>query len=131
MRDHAADLDRLNVKIVVVTFEPDVSSVNYVKETALTWPLIVDETRTLYKSYGMESASFLDIWGPKTWLAYIKELLKGQKLKKSDADIRQRGGDVLIDPDGIVRLHHVGAGPGDRPGVEMILKATSKNCLLT
>lgn len=69
----------------------------------------------------MDEASFLDIWGPKTWLAYIKAIIKGQKLKKSDADIRQRGGDVLIDPEGIVRMHHVGAGPGDRPGVEMIL----------
>jgi len=127
LRDHAADFDRLNVKIVVVTFESDVSSANYIKETTLTWPLIIDENRTLYKSYGMEDASLLDIWGPKTWLAYIKALTRGQKLKKSDADIRQRGGDVLIDPDGIVRMHHVGAGPGDRPGVGIILKATSKN----
>ena len=31
-------------------------------------------------------------------------------------------GTFLIDPDGIVQLHHVGEGPADRPGVEMILQ---------
>ena len=34
----------------------------------------------------------------------------------------QRGGDVLIDPDGIVRMHRVGKGPADRPGVERFLQ---------
>jgi hypothetical protein len=31
------------------------------------------------------------------------------------------GGDVLIDPTGIVSLHHVGAGPADRPAIETIM----------
>jgi len=66
-------------------------------------------------------ASYWDIWGPKTWMAYLKGITKGQKLKKSEGDIYQRGGDVLIDPNGIVRLHHIGKGPADRPTVEMIL----------
>jgi len=43
-------------------------------------------------------------------------------LRKSEGDISQRGGDVLIDPDGIVSLHHIGVGPSDRPAVESILK---------
>jgi len=30
---------------------------------------------------------------------------------------------VLIDPDGIVRLHHVGEGPADRPAVSDLLAA--------
>lgn len=70
----------------------------------------------------MLSASFRDIWGPGTWWAYLKEILKGAKLKKSEGDIAQRGGDVLIDPGGIVVLHHVGAGPADRPPVRRLLE---------
>jgi alkyl hydroperoxide reductase subunit AhpC len=122
LRDREEEFGKLNVKIVVVTFEADFLSRNYVEETSLTWPLIIDENRELYRSYGMLSASFWNIWGPKTWLAYLKEIMKGQKLKKSEADVMQRGGDVLIDPNGIVRMHHVGKGPADRPSVEMILK---------
>lgn len=106
---------------MVVTFEDNLPTRKYVEETSLEWPLIIDESRELYRSYGMFSASFWDIWGPKTWLAYLKEIIRGQRLKKSEADIMQRGGNVLIDPDGVIRMHHVGKGPADRPSVETIL----------
>jgi hypothetical protein len=75
--------------------------------------------------YGMLTASFWDVWGFKTWLVYFKELLKGNKPMKSEGDIYQRGGDVIIDPEGVVRLHHIGEGPADRPSVEQILTVVS------
>jgi len=110
------------VKIAVVTFENDFFARSYAEETSLTWPLLVDDTRETYRKYGMLFASFWDIWGPKTWWAYLKEIVKGEKLRKSEGDIFQRGGDVLIDPDGIVVLHLIGVGPADRPTVETILE---------
>lgn len=122
MRENQDELDSLNVNIIVVTFEENFLSRSYVEETSLSWPLIIDESRDLYRGYGMLAASFWDIWGPKTWLVYLKEIMKGQKLKKSDSDVMQRGGDVLIDPEGKVQLHHVGDGPADRPEVSVILK---------
>ena len=106
----------------MVTFENDFLARGYVAETSLTWPLLVDDTRETYRKYGMLSASFWDVWGLKTWWAYLRLLIKGERLRKSEGDIFQRGGDVLIDPTGIVSLHHVGVGPADRPAVEEILK---------
>ena len=106
---------------MVVTFENDFLARAYVEDTLLMWPLLVDDTRETYQAYGMLAASFWDIWGPKTWWAYLKEILKGERLRKSEGDLSQRGGDVLIDPDGIVTLHHVGVGPADRPPVERLL----------
>jgi hypothetical protein len=125
LRDREEEFRGRKVRIVVVTFENDFLARVYVEETGLSWPLLVDDTRETYRAYGMLSASFWDIWGPKTWWVYLKEILKGQRLKKSEGDISQRGGDVLIDPAGIVALHHVGAGPADRPAVESILKRIS------
>jgi len=112
----------MGVKIVVVTFANDFMARSYVDDTGLTWPLLIDGDRTVYRDYGMLSASFWDIWGPRTWRAYLRELLKGQHLVKSEDDIYQRGGDVLIDPQGTVQLHHIGSGPADRPPVGVILK---------
>jgi hypothetical protein len=109
------------VKIAVVTFENDFFARSYVAETSLTWPLLVDDTRETYRKYGMLSASFRDVWGPKTWWVYMKRIMKGDRLRKSEGDIYQRGGDVLIDPYGIVSLHHIGTGPADRPAIETIL----------
>ncbi|OHE21980.1 MAG: hypothetical protein A2X92_07915 [Syntrophus sp. GWC2_56_31] len=121
LRDHEADFGKRNVKFAVITFENEYVARGYVEDTFLSWPLLIDANRETYKSYGMYAASFWDVWGPKTWWVYLKEMLKGQKLRKPTGDIFQRGGDVLIDPTGIVRLHHVGKGPADRPTVETIL----------
>ncbi len=110
----------------MVSFEAKAVSQRYVEETALVWPLLIDEDRKLYHAYGMFSASFWNIWGPKTWFAYLKALFKGQKLRKSEADVMQRGGNVLIDPNGIVQMIYVGKGPGDRPGFKRVLNIIDK-----
>jgi hypothetical protein len=125
LRERESEFERLGLKVVVVTFAYDYLARTYVEDTGLTWSLLVDSDRQVYRSYGMLTASFWDIWGPKTWLAYGRELLKGRKLEKSEDDIYQRGGDILIDPAGIVRLHHVGNGPADRPPVDRILGVIS------
>jgi len=121
LRDREEEFRKRNVRIVVVTFEHDLLARSYVEDTLLSWPLLVDDARETYRAYGMLSASFWDIWGPKTWWAYLKEIMKGQKMKKSEGDLSQRGGDVLIDPEGIVSPHHIGARPADRLPVGRIL----------
>jgi len=121
LREKEKLLKEHNVQVAVVTFEAGYFAKQYVQETGIDWPLLIDEKRELYGSYGMLKASFWDIWGPKTWWAYFKELLAGHLPKSSAGDISQRGGDVLVDPDGTVQLHHVGSGPTDRPSVESIL----------
>lgn len=118
---------KLNVSIVIVTFESRESAITYLQETSLEYPMIIDKQRTLYHYCQMFHAGFWDIWGPLTWWAYLKELLKGNTPKRSSGDIHQRGGDVLIDNNGVVQLHHVGAGPSDRPSVESILKRVSES----
>jgi len=121
LRDHETAFARHQVKVAVVTFENDFFARSYVEETGLAWPLLIDSGRELYHGYDMLRAGFWDVWGPRTWWVYLRELLKGEKLHGSAGDVMQRGGDVLIDPEGIVRLHHVGTGPADRPTVETIL----------
>lgn len=122
MRDREEEFHRRNVRIVVVTFEADFLARSYAEDTSMKWPLLVDAARETYRAYGMLSASFLDVWNPKTFWAYLKELVKGTRIGTSKGDLYQQGGDVLIDPDGIVALHHVGAGPVDRPSVESLLR---------
>ena len=123
MREHEEELAGLAVSVAVVTFEAGFLARRYVEESGLAWPLLVDEKRELYRGYGMLAASFWDIWGVKTWWAHAQAVIAGQKLRGSQGDISQRGGDVLIDPTGMVRLHHVGEGPSDRPSVAQLLEA--------
>lgn len=121
MRERKNELSAKNIKVVVVSFEAGYLARQYIEETGIEWPLLVDQNREIYRAYGMLGAGFWDVWGPSTWVAYLKEILRGRLPGKSSGDIRQRGGDVLIDPKGMVRLHQVGYGPADRPEVDTIL----------
>ena len=113
--------------MVVVTFESTQSAIAYAKNSGTDWPTLVDERRYLYTHYQMNRAGFWDLWGPATWRAYWQQLVKGNLPKITTGDIHQRGGDVLINGQGEIRLHHVGTGPADRPSVESIIEIIKKS----
>ena len=119
------DLARLGVQTLAVTFEDASAARAYVAETGLRWPLLVDTERRLYRAYAMRQARLRHLWGAATFRAYWREARLGRFPRLPRADTRQQGGNVLIDPDGLVRFHHVGLGPADRPAVENLLAARS------
>ncbi len=122
MRQYEAELEALDVRVAVVTFQTGFLVDAYIRETQLRWPVLIDDALELYRSYGIGRGGWQDIWGPATWWVYLKLLLRGRKLQPSAMDVNQLGGDVLVDPVGIVRLHHVGRGPADRPSVDSLLE---------
>ena len=122
MRQQKVLLDELGLAVAVVTFEADYFARAYVEDTGLDWPLLVDSKRELYGSYYMKRGKFWDIWGGATLAAYFKLLRRGHKLQESSGDAAQLGGDVLMDAEGKVLLHHVSKGPAGRLPVDEILQ---------
>jgi hypothetical protein len=114
-------LDALGVRVLVVTFEPPPAARAYVAETKTRWPVLSDESRAIYRRYGMGRARWRHLLGPSALRAYVRAVLGGSLPRWPAADPMQQGGDVLIDAEGIVRLVHVGLGPGHRPSVERLL----------
>lgn len=110
----------------MVTFESRQRALAYSRDIDIQWPILIDETCELYSRYQMHRAGFWDLWGPSSWRGYLKQLYKGRVPKLPSADIHQRGGDVLIDGQGKIRLHYVGNRPADRPPVELILKLVTE-----
>ncbi|MPY86969.1 MAG: redoxin domain-containing protein [Luteitalea sp.] len=123
LQQHEQTFNDLATRIAVVTFETTPFARAYVDDMKISWPLLIDSDRTLYHAYGMHRARLWDLWGPGTWWAYAKELARGKLPGRPHADTSQLGGDVLIDPSGIVRFHYVGVGPADRPSITAILTA--------
>ena len=120
------ELDRLGVQTLVVTFEGREAAREYLEETRMFWPLLVDTERRLYRAYDMHAVRLRHLWGFATMRAYGREALRGRFPRIPRADTAQQGGNVLIDPTGVVRLHHVGRGPADRPTVTSVLAARAK-----
>ena len=117
------ELDARGVRVLVVTFEAPPAARAYVEETGTRWPVVSDESRALYRACGMGRARWRHLLGPSALLAYAREAARGRLPRVPRADPVQQGGDVLIDPEGIVRLVHVGAGPAHRPPVARLLAA--------
>ena len=126
MRQHDDEIDALDMKVCVVTFESEFFVSAYIRETGIPWPILMDKDRQLYTAYDMLRGRASDILGLRSWWAYAKLMLRGRRPRRSEGDIYQLGGDVLVDPEGIVRLHHVGRGPADRPEVSALLDIVRK-----
>ena len=101
-------------------------AMEYAQSTQLEWPLLLDTERQLYQAYGMERASWWALYNPVSIWKYLKLICAGKGPGKPGRDWRQLGGDVLIDPRGIVRLHFVSINSHDRPSVEAILAAATQ-----
>jgi alkyl hydroperoxide reductase subunit AhpC len=123
LRQRADQIASLDLSVLVVTFESPQHARRYVEEIELPWPMLIDENRSLYRAYGMEPGNWREIFGPASWAAYGKLMIRGRMPRRPTGDTQQLGGDVVIDPSGVVRLHHVGSGPADRLSIEQLLEA--------
>jgi hypothetical protein len=125
LQQHERTFQELDTRIVVVTFERGPQARAYADDTGLGWPILVDETRAIYRAYGMLRGTAWQIWGPRTWWAYTKELFRGRVPPATGlhSDTSQLGGDVLVDPSGTVRFLHIGSGPADRPSIAALVAA--------
>jgi len=121
LQEHEDEIESMGMNVVGLTFESRSLALAYTEETGMRWPMLVDDARRLYQRYGMVRGRWRDILGWSAWRIYAQLLLRGRRLRRTSGDVRQLGGDVVVDPAGIVRLLHVGAGPADRPSVESLL----------
>ena len=124
LRQKQARLDELNIDVKLVAFDDDFMAKAYVAETKLDWPLLLDRNRKLYAAYGMSRGSWWAIYNPVSVARYIWLMFRGVQPGK---DWPQMGGDVLIDPSGIVRLHFVSCDPHDRPSVGRLLETAAQS----
>jgi hypothetical protein len=121
LRQRADELERLGVDVLVVSFEAGSIVQAYARTTGLPFPIVVDAQRELYRAYGMLHGKKRDLFGPASVWVYLRLMLRGRRLRLPTGDPAQLGGDVLVDPAGRVRVHHVGSGPADRPAIGALL----------
>ncbi|WP_075082545.1 AhpC/TSA family protein [Mariniblastus fucicola] len=122
LRQKQNRFSELNIEIKLVVFDNDFMAVAYAQSTDLNWPMLLDQKRTLYREYGMERGSWWRILNPISVLKYILQICRGSLPGRPGEDWRQLGGDVLIDPSGIVRVHHISRTPHDHPSTEDIFQ---------
>jgi hypothetical protein len=129
LRQQQDKLDQLDVRVKVITFDSPEMAEKYVNETHLSWPLLLDPQQELYRDYGLLRGSWWDLYQPASIWKYVKLIAGGEHAGKPGRDWNQLGGDVLIDPQSIIRLHHVSQGPHHRPDVACLTAVVENNSI--
>ncbi len=122
MQQHRDEIEQLALQVLVITFERAEMAEIYVRETDLPWPMLIDRSRGLYQAYGMYPGRWTKLMGLSSMSMYIRLMLRGRIARLPTDDVKQLGGDVIIDPSGIVQFHHVSDSPADRPSIESLLE---------
>ena len=118
---HRELIERNKIQVIVITFDHHELADQYAKQAEWTWPLLLDRDRQTYETYTKGPASLAALAGPTSIFKYLKLIWGGQKLQKGGEDYFQLGGDVIIDPENMIRLHHLSRNPHDRPKVRDVL----------
>lgn len=122
LRQYEQEFQDRNIDVAIVTFDADFMAKSYVEQTHLPWPLLIDSNRSVYEAYGMHRGSWWSIYNPASIWGYLKLIIfRRAGIHRPGSDYRQMGGDVLIDPKGVVRCNHASISPHDRPSVESLL----------
>lgn len=125
LRAERAAFAALGVQVAAVTFESLDKARPYAEELQLEpWPLLLDTDRTVYDAYGMVRGGWWQILQPANWVGYGQLFWQGYapRVPALGTDVFQLGGDVIIDPQGVIRLHDC-SEPAARLAPETLLAA--------
>jgi alkyl hydroperoxide reductase subunit AhpC len=126
LRQHEAELEALQTRVVVVSFGSTAGAQAWLLETGAPFMFLLDPDRAAYRAYGLEH-SFARAWGLNAWRRYAQLLLAGRKWRGIQGDSGQLGGDFIVDAAGIIRLAYPSHDPADRPLLSRLITVLS-NC---
>ena len=122
MRRQYPEIQARNGAVLAVSFEPRDRLFQLSRQMRLPFPLLSDPERDVYRAYRLGKGSLGQVFGLGTIWTYIKLLARGRRYHFQRSDLRQRGGDFVIDGRGVVRFEHRGRAPHDRPTVDQLLE---------
>ena len=115
------EIERLNGRIVAVSFGTPYWANAWLEETQAPFPVWLDPEKKSYALYGL-SRSARGAWGVKNLWFYAQALARGQKLQGNRGETDQMGGNFIIDSQGIVRFAYPSQDPTDRPPISQLIE---------
>lgn len=107
----------------MITFFTPERAAEVARTSGASFRFLVDGERAVYRAYGLGALRARDML---TWDAIVKIAgARSSSFHRPAEDARQLGGDFVVGTDGRLCLAHASRYPGDRPGVEAILRAAA------
>ncbi|EEG76690.1 AhpC/TSA family protein [Dethiobacter alkaliphilus] len=121
LRQQYGEIQHAGGEVVVVSFDDAGGVKKLIESHKLPFVFLLDPQREVYQLYGMMYKETGSIVTWKTVLAYLKLRFAGYPKSPPGKDVRQMGGDVVVDRDGIIRFLHRSQHPEDWPDVAELL----------
>ena len=125
MRQKHGEIEARGAAVLAVSFEPRDRLFQLSRQLQLPFPLLSDQEMDIYRAYGLQRGNLGQIFSLRTALIYVKLLAKGRLYHFRRSDLRQLGGDFIIDPEGVIRYQYRSAAPHDRPSVDELMRLVS------
>jgi peroxiredoxin len=109
--------------VVLITFTRQRNLHAFRRLLGLSYPVLADETRAVYHSYGLVRGPWWRIWSWRTLRAIVRLRRAGHRIHRPTEDTRQLGGDFVIDRGGRVAYAYRSRRPDDRPAVDDLVAA--------
>ena len=121
VRDH---LDQFgDARIAIVTFSTPERLAAYRQHLHLTFDIVADTDRTLYRLLGAERGSTRQVWSAGTIRMYARLIRAGRRLRRPTEDIRQLGADAVVGRSGDLRYLSLPSTPDARPPISDLIAA--------
>ena len=103
MSDRLAEFS--GAAVVLITFTRPHNLHGFRHRLNLAYPVLADETRAVYRAYGLGRGRWWRVWGLGTVRAYGRLLRLGRRLERPSDDTLQLGDDFVVDREGSSRIH--------------------------
>ena len=104
--------------VLAVLFEPRDRLFQLSRELRLPFPLLSDPEMDSYRAYGLQRGGMRQIFSLGTVLTYVKLLARDRSYHFRRSDLRQLGGDFVVDAKGLIQYQYRSDTPNDRPNVD-------------
>ena len=122
MREQKRLLDELNASLLVISFEDPATLRRFGWFRDLPFTVLSDPSRRLYGAFGLRTRPLLRLFDRETIMSYARGFAHGHLPGVPHGDLRQLGGDVVLNRAGQAVFVHRSETPADRPPVELLLR---------
>jgi hypothetical protein len=88
----------------------------------LPFTVLSDPSRRLYGAFGLRTRPLLRLFDRETIMSYTRAFVRGHLPRLRRTDLRQLGGDVVLNRAGNAVFVYRSETPADRPPVEVLLR---------
>jgi peroxiredoxin len=108
-------------KIVLVGLGTPEQAEKFRKEFSLSFPILCDPGKDLYRAFGLGKGRFVDFASPVLLMRGLRIMGRGIVPGIPRGNVFQLPGVFLIDTDGNIRFAHYAKNPADYPSAESLL----------